>query len=380
MSSPSRLAALALAVSAAASRLAAAAPAPAAAPDPAGVMITATEVRLDGKRLAVTPARLAASPAALVEALALGGPAATLTYTADAPAEAVLAALRAIDDAAARATRPPPDHEASINLDEGKMGKRDVVGPTVEIAIRAVVGGTATEICRARLAPEVDPADDPPVDLVIRLGLAASTRQHTRINTFAPLPAPGAALDRALREEKAAAFFADRGDVVIAAEPKLTGAALTPVVTALCQVGFTALRPIGFTVAVDPPGTNERASGPTHGPREPLAVGTPTVDGEEDQEVILRVLRHAAPKLKACGAAPGPTKPRRAGVVTARFTIAANGKVSKSDATGDDPALTTCVRRVIKALVFPRPMSATVAVTVPLTFVPGVDARPGARP
>jgi hypothetical protein len=323
-----RLAVVIVAVSSSA----AAAPPPRPASASAGVTVTATEVRLDGQRLDVTPASLARDRAPLLKALAAGahGPM-VLTYTSDAAADAVLAALRAIEESGTAAT-----------------------------SIRA--GAPAAEVCQAT-APKV--AKDERVDLLIRLLPDRATRALTRVNEVAELPTAGEALARDLDAQKASAYFADRDEVILAVDPGVKGAALTPLVRALCKAGFRALRPLAMdeTTALI---TLSESSGPAWRPlgaAEPVSLGAPTIEGEYGKETILAILKSHVPKLAAC-----TTKARLGGAVTARFSIGPSGKVVKSEATGDAPAVATCTARVIKAATFPRPGHGAVEVTAPMTF------------
>jgi hypothetical protein len=178
-------------------------------------------------------------------------------------------------------------------------------------------------------------------------------------------PTAGEALARDLDAQKASAYFADRDDVILAVDAGVTGVMLTPLVRALCKAGFRALRPLAMDETTALITVNE-SSGPSWRPLgadEPVSLGAPTVDGEYGKETILRLLQRHVPKLAACA-----TKARLGGAVTARFSIGASGKVLKSEATGDAPALASCAARVVKAVVFPRPGHGAVEVTAPMTF------------
>ena len=67
------------------------------------------------------------------------------------------------------------------------------------------------------------------------------------------------------------------------------------------------------------------------------------------------VERFAAPKMHACFEGQLRTDPTLVGHVTARFTVAANGTVSKSLASGLNESVDQCVAGAIKVILFPRP-------------------------
>jgi hypothetical protein len=216
-----------------------------------GAFVTPNDVRVDGKSLGILPGRLAtdrdAFRRAVSESLAEhGANALALAYTDDAKAEAVLAALRGIDEVVAM---PKPEEMAldegkmgngATALEEGKMTKHD----ERPIAITAMVGGKPVEICRA-YTPASNPysAHDERVMLALQIGHAQLTRGLTRMNapTLALHPAE---LDRELHAQKASPVFADRDEIELAAAPDATGADLTPVVASSCNAGFRTVRPI----------------------------------------------------------------------------------------------------------------------------------------
>jgi hypothetical protein len=223
-----------------------------------GVVVTATDVRVDGKSLGILPQRLATDRDALTGPLAdslgvNGKNALALAYTDDASGEAVLGALRGIEQ---RVARPRPEPAAvdesggtgtAMALDEGKMGGQYKMGKpgsapdAAEIAVTAIVGGKPTEICRV-VTPPAGETDDERVMLTLQIGHAQIARVVSRVNDSATIHA--ADLDGDLHKQKASAFFSDRDDIELAAAPDATGADLTPVVATGCSVGFREVQPV----------------------------------------------------------------------------------------------------------------------------------------
>ncbi|HEY1550080.1 MAG TPA: hypothetical protein VGG28_19770 [Kofleriaceae bacterium] len=220
-----------------------------------GVVVTATDVRVDGKSLGILPQRLATDRDALKSALVANKTELALAYTDDASGDAVLGALRGIEDSAAKPIAKPAADDsggtaAAMALDEGKMGGGQYKmggnrhpADTAEIAVTALVGGKPTEICRVATPPPVDPgdSDDEHVMLTLQIGHAQIDRVVSRLNDRATIHA--ADLDRDLNAQKTAAFFSDRDDIVLAAAPDATGADVTPVIATACKVGFREVRP-----------------------------------------------------------------------------------------------------------------------------------------
>ena len=348
-------------------------PEPGFGPDSKGVVVTAKDVLYDGKSIGVLPERLVTDRAALV-AMLRGSTARAIafTYTADAPAEVVLGALRAIADVPPP-VRPPvprgagedaPRTGTAMALDDGKMGKRDApaaLGP--EIAISAVVDGKPKEICRATIPAPLDPEDER-VELSVQVAHDRWTRGISRIHELATLEPQPAALARDLHDQKVSAFFADRNDLELAAVPGATGADLTPVITAACAVGFFALRPLALaevTAALD-----------GGAPAVPsISIGQPNVQGDLDKAVIRRYIKQNVPKLLACYETQLRAKPDLAGTVQTQFYISPNGTVAAHAASGVAFEVATCVEGVIAAIEFPKPKGGGgVQVNFPFTFRP----------
>jgi outer membrane biosynthesis protein TonB len=105
----------------------------------------------------------------------------------------------------------------------------------------------------------------------------------------------------------------------------------------------------------------------------PMAqVGQPVVQGDLDKAIIRRYIRRATQKLQYCYEKELLAKPGIKGTVTADFTIGNDGLVSASTAKGmGNTNVESCVAGVVKAIEFPKPKgTGTVAVSVPLTYVP----------
>jgi hypothetical protein len=108
----------------------------------------------------------------------------------------------------------------------------------------------------------------------------------------------------------------------------------------------------------------------------PTKVGTPTVKGQLDVEIIKRYVKRYLAKVTYCYEKALLATPGLAGTVTVDFTIGADGKVATSSARGVDADVSTCVGAAIKAIEFPAPSDGkVVSVNQAFTFVP-----PGATP
>ena len=219
-----------------------------------GVVVTANDVRVDGKSLGILPKRLVTDRDALKAAvgqslLANGSAALALAYTDDAAGDAALGALRGLGERVARPRAEP------MALDESKTGGTgtamgeghatpDADAPAIRVT--AIVAGTPTEVCRVLVPPSTDP-DDERVELTLQIGHTQWIRNLTRVK---PEPATIAAnahdLDRELRAQKATPFFSDRDDIELAAAPDASGADLTPVLATSCGAGFRTVQPLSL--------------------------------------------------------------------------------------------------------------------------------------
>jgi hypothetical protein len=161
-------------------------------------------------------------------------------------------------------------------------------------------------------------------------------------------------------------------------EPSATPA---PVAAVATPPAPTAPGAAASGAASPDPATDERFRGePGSGgggvggtPRDPprdlnISLGELTVVGDFDRGVVHRIVRRNRIKLQDCYARQASAA--LAGTVTAKFEISETGAVSRSSATGVDPALAKCFADVIKAIAFPKPKSGVVAVTYPVLVRP----------
>ncbi len=114
-----------------------------------------------------------------------------------------------------------------------------------------------------------------------------------------------------------------------------------------------------------------------------LSIGQPsTTGGDLDKAIIRRYIKRNVQKLLYCYEKQLLAKPALQGTVTAQFTIATDGLVSASAASGVDKDVETCVADVIKTIEFPKPKgNGEVVVTYPMTFRPaGANPAPAPTP
>ncbi len=113
-----------------------------------------------------------------------------------------------------------------------------------------------------------------------------------------------------------------------------------------------------------------------------VVVGTPTYDaGGLDAAVIGRVLHSQIAALRACYDKELATNAALSGKLAVSFTIDPDGKVSAASTGGVGAAnsLSPCVVRVMRGLVFPRPVGGSLMVTYPLAFDTATPAVPDER-
>jgi hypothetical protein len=113
-----------------------------------------------------------------------------------------------------------------------------------------------------------------------------------------------------------------------------------------------------------------RAEGQRHQPV--VSVGRPEAKGDFDKNVLRRYVRQRLPQITTCYGDRLVDKPDLAGTLTATFTIAADGVVIASKASGiGDETLESCVADAIRSIQFPRSKGGgIVSVTLPLTLAP----------
>jgi hypothetical protein len=295
--------------------------APARAPHPfgdaRGLIITANDVFLSGVSLGIVPARLAANRSSLSERLRELPPAVTLSYTRDAPAEAVLSGLRAV-------------------FESGHA----------RVELVTAVDGTLAAACTLTAAPA--DAATLKVELHgdrVELGLSEVRPVLHRALRDRELAAQ-------LRDDLAAPFFDQVRAVEIAVDTAATGGELHRVMTALCGK-LAAWRATDFA-----PIQSARARPTTLPLCRKLIVRSPA--SAYDPEL----LRASLPVLDAMdlcysrfARAPGP-----AGTVTMTLEIEPDGTVGDHAATGLDAAVDRCIGWLVGRSRFPRPPAAAVRV------------------
>jgi hypothetical protein len=120
-----------------------------------------------------------------------------------------------------------------------------------------------------------------------------------------------------------------------------------------------------FGIPGGPPGVVRR-----HQPVVPtVGMGEPVPVGDLDKSIIRRYIKRNLDKIAYCYEHELLAKPDLAGTVQAQFFIQPDGTVKSTQASGVDPAVSSCVAGVISSISFPRPGGgAGVAVTYPFTF------------
>ena len=104
-----------------------------------------------------------------------------------------------------------------------------------------------------------------------------------------------------------------------------------------------------------------------------VSVGQPNAQGDLDKAIIRRYMKRNLQKIQYCYEKELVAKPSLAGTVTVRFTINADGRVSRSSASGL-PVVDACVAAVVGAIEFPRPKGGgVVSVSYPFIFRNGAD-------
>ena len=120
-----------------------------------------------------------------------------------------------------------------------------------------------------------------------------------------------------------------------------------------------------------PPDDSSRAEGQYKmqkpAPLPTVSVGQPSADGGLDKAIIRRYVKRNIQKIQYCYEKFLLSNKLLKGTVTVVFTIELDGKVSKSDGTGVDPEVASCVAGVIKDIEFPKPKTLT-KVDYPFTF------------
>lgn len=101
-----------------------------------------------------------------------------------------------------------------------------------------------------------------------------------------------------------------------------------------------------------------------------VAAGQPSVNGALHEAIIRRYIKRNVRKLHDCYKQELLAKPALTGTVVATFTIASDGNVTSSTATGLE-VVDACVAAVIGGIEFPKPKDGgIVKVTYPFVFEP----------
>jgi len=266
--------------------------------DRRGLLVTATDVLLDGASLGIAPASLAADRSALSEQLRRAPAAVALRYTGDAPAAAVVAAL---------------------------CGLIETGHPRVDLATE--LAGKAIATCSVTAAP----AESTALKVELRGDRVELGLSDVRPVLHRALRDSGLAAE--LREDLAAPFFDQLGAAEIAVDPAAVGSDLHRVMNALCGK-LTAWR-VGDFEAIE---SARRQPGTLPQCRK-VIVRSPERGHDPD------TLRTALPELDAMdlcyrrfARAPGP-----AGTVTMTLEIQPDGTVGAAAATGLEPEVNRCI-------------------------------------
>jgi hypothetical protein len=110
-------------------------------------------------------------------------------------------------------------------------------------------------------------------------------------------------------------------------------------------------------------------------PAPTVEIGQPNAQGDLDKAIIRRYIKRNIPRITYCYEKELLAKPGLRGTVMTQFFIAPSGEVASATSSGVDPAVASCLARVIKAIQFPKPKgSGGVQVNYPFTFRPAGDA------
>jgi len=118
------------------------------------------------------------------------------------------------------------------------------------------------------------------------------------------------------------------------------------------------------------PGGLGGVNGRRHRPETPpLVIGTPTIGGGLDKEIIKRYIKRNINTFSYCYEKQLLAKPGIEGVVDSNFLIAPDGTVQTAAAKGFDSEVASCVAGVLKNIAFPKPTDGgNVQVHYPFTF------------
>lgn len=102
-----------------------------------------------------------------------------------------------------------------------------------------------------------------------------------------------------------------------------------------------------------------------------VRVGTPTVTGDLDKNIIRRYVRRKLPQIRYCYEKELLADPTLQGTVRVSFVISHTGQAGNANAAGVNDAVSGCVARLIETIRFPKPKGGgVVQVAYPFTFRP----------
>lgn len=106
-----------------------------------------------------------------------------------------------------------------------------------------------------------------------------------------------------------------------------------------------------------------------------VQTGTPVVQGSLDKEIIRRIIRRHANRLRFCYEKGLQTNPTLEGRVNVKFVITKDGTVSSAQDAGStitDQTVVGCVVQAFKQMQFPAPVGGgIVVINYPVVFSPG---------
>jgi hypothetical protein len=97
-------------------------------------------------------------------------------------------------------------------------------------------------------------------------------------------------------------------------------------------------------------------------------IGDPVGGADADKPMIRLKLKHVIQKIEDCYEKQLLVDPSLEGTVRATFTIDADGKVTRSSATGVHDAVASCVAGVISTIQFDKPSAGSTTVKYPFVF------------
>jgi hypothetical protein len=101
------------------------------------------------------------------------------------------------------------------------------------------------------------------------------------------------------------------------------------------------------------------------------SIGTPTVTGDLDKDIIRRYVRRKLPHIRYCYEKALLADPALEGTVRVSFVITQTGQAQNASATGLGDSVSGCVARLIETIQFPKPKGGGIVhVSYPFTFRP----------